>query len=702
MTKLISKTFRSIASRRFYRTTLLTLTAIISLGALVFPIALRPSSYPIQIGAVANNDITAPYSATFESTALTDLAKKNASAAISQVYLPSDPGITRTQIDNLHIVLNYITSVRADSLASLDQKIEDIANLDSVALSINTSNLLLQITDSKWQAIQQEALTILEQIMRKNIRDYQITENRATVPNLINLTFSEEEAQAIEDLANPFIVANSLFSDEETRIAQEKAVGSVAAISSSYIEGQTIVFRGQIISSEQYETLQFYGFVKPENRLTEVLAAGLLVLLLTSFIALYFFRRRLSPLDDLRSLTLISISFIIFLFAARAVIPNRAILPYLFPIPAFALILATLFNLEVSIIFSLVLSIMVSFGLSSSSELTIFYMITSLIGALLLGKGRRVSSFFWSGIWLAFAGSSIILAFRMIDNSTDWIGIFSLIGITFLNGFASASLALLIQYIASQVLGLATPLHLLEISRPDHPLLQFLLLNAPGTYQHSLQVSNLAEQAAKAIGADQLVTRVGALFHDCGKAVNASFFIENQLPGKVDSHEEMDPVIAAQTIINHVEDGVALSSKHRLPSRIIDFVREHHGTAITRYQYSRALELANNDPTKIDLALFQYPGPRPKSKETALLMLADRCEARERAELPKTDEELTGLIKKVIDKCIQEDQLIESNLTLRDLKIIADSFFNTLQNTHHPRLKYPESQILSSETKKVV
>ncbi len=417
-------------------------------------------------------------------------------------------------------------------------------------------------------------------------------------------------------------------------------------------------------------------------------------MLLAGYVVIYFTRRRISLIDDLRSLTLIAISFLVFLFAARTVIPNRTILPYLFPIPAFALILATLFNLETSIIFSLVLSITAAFGLSNSSELTIFYMITSLIGALLLGKGKRVSSFFWSGIWLAIAGSIIILSFRLVDNSTDWVGIITLIGITFLNGFASASLALLIQYLASQLLGLTTPLHLLEISRPDHPLLQYILLNAPGTYQHSLQVSNLAEQAAKAIGADQLVTRVGALFHDCGKAVNASFFIENQLPGKVDSHESMDPAVAAQTIISHVQDGVTLANKHHLPPRLIDFIREHHGTAITRYQYCRALEVSHNKPEDIDTSLFHYPGPKPRSRETALLMLADGCEARARAELPKTDEELKDLIRKVIDKCIQEGQLIDSNLTLRDLNTIMDVFFVTLQNTHHPRLKYPEPQTI--------
>jgi putative nucleotidyltransferase with HDIG domain len=390
------------------------------------------------------------------------------------------------------------------------------------------------------------------------------------------------------------------------------------------------------------------------------------------------------------------------LFAARAVIPNRAILPYLFPIPAFAMVLATLFNLEISVITSLILSILAVYGLSNSSELTMFYLFSSLIGALILGKGRRVFNFFWAGIFSAITGVIVILAYRFLENTTDLLGLFTLVGATFLNGVASASLALLFQFLASQTLGLTTPLSLLEISRPDNPLLQFVLQNAPGTYQHSLQVSNLAEQGAKAIGADALLTRVGALYHDCGKAVNASFFIENQIPGKINSHDDMDPAEAAKTIINHIHDGIVLAEKHHLPPRIKDFIREHHGTAITRYQYCRALDLNNGDRSKLEESSFHYPGPKPRSKETAILMLADGCEARARAELPKTDEELKVLIKKVIDNCMQQGQLEDSNLTLKDLKTIADAFFLVMFNTHHPRLIYPEAfPVINDNSEKI-
>lgn len=702
MAGIFQNWFNSLLPRRFYRGALLIVAAIASFGALVLPIALRPSSYPLAVGTVSNNDITAPYDATFQSDVLTKKAQDAAANAVSPIYLPSNPSIARSQIDNLHTILNYIDSVRADTLSTQDQKLQDLSSISALSLSDSSKNLILSISDTEWNAVEQETLSILEQILRENIREYQVEENRESVPNLISLSFTDEESIVIQELIDPFIVANSLYSEDKTQAAKNAAVTSVGVVATTYIAGQTIVLHGQIISAEQYEALKYFGFVKPLNKVSQLISPLLVVILLTGFIYLYFSRRKLYPLADLRSVTFITITYLIFLFAARAVIPNRAILPYLFPIPAFAMVLATLFNLEISVITSLILSILAVYGLSNSNELTMFYLFSSLIGALILGKGRRVFNFFWAGIFSAITGVIVIFAYRFLENTTDLLGLLTLVGATFLNGVASASLALLFQFLASQTLGLTTPLSLLEISRPDNPLLQFVLQNAPGTYQHSLQVSNLAEQGAKAIGADALLTRVGALYHDCGKAVNASFFIENQIPGKINSHDDLDPAEAAKTIISHIHDGIVLADKHHLPPRIKDFIHEHHGTAITRYQYCRALDLNNGDRSKLEETAFHYPGPKPRSKETAILMLADGCEARARAELPKTDEELKVLIKKVIDNCMQQGQLEDSNLTLKDLKTIADAFFLVMFNTHHPRLIYPEAfPVINDNSEKI-
>jgi putative nucleotidyltransferase with HDIG domain len=247
-----------------------------------------------------------------------------------------------------------------------------------------------------------------------------------------------------------------------------------------------------------------------------------------------------------------------------------------------------------------------------------------------------------------------------------------------------------LQLFLAQWLGLTTTIQLLELARPDHPLLQFILRNAPGTYQHSLLIANLSEQAAEAIGADALLTRIGSLYHDAGKARQPHYFIENQVPGSKNPHDALTPTESAKMIIQHIPDGLQLAAKHRLPKRISDFIAEHHGTLLTRYQYAKALEAAGGDEKKVNVADFRYAGPRPQSRETALVMMADGCEARTRAERPKTREELRILVKSVIDNRLAQEQLDDTSLTMNDLKTVQDVFVSGLRGVYHPRLIYPE------------
>jgi putative nucleotidyltransferase with HDIG domain len=217
--------------------------------------------------------------------------------------------------------------------------------------------------------------------------------------------------------------------------------------------------------------------------------------------------------------------------------------------------------------------------------------------------------------------------------------------------------------------------------------------HAPGTYQHSLQVANLAEQAAEAIGANSLLTRVGALYHDVGKTFNPQFFIENQAPGQLDTHEDLDPVESAALIIHHVPYGLELAREHRLPRRIQDFIAEHHGTTITRYQWTQAVKAVGGDASKLDRSLFQYPGPRPRSRETALVMLADGCEARVRAQRPADEDALREMIRDTVEKRVADGQLDHTDLTLRDLATIIQIYTATLRGIYHPRVEYPSLDV---------
>lgn len=672
------------------------IASLLAFAMLVFPVAARPSSFILRAGDVAPQDIQAPYSLSFESQILTEQSRQDAEDRVQPIYLPADPAISRKQLELLRTTINYISIVRQDMYADENFKLADLGHLQAVQLDPELARSILNLNVMRWEAIQAEALKVLEQIMRETIRTDQTGEATRRIPTLISFTLPQDQASIVNDLVSPFVTANSLFDEEQTQAARQFAQQAVDPVIRNFVAGETIVRRGQVISLLNWEALQEYNLVRPKSTVEDYYAPFALVAVTSSFGLLFFHRRNHTTLHSLRSRILVVFLFLLFLFAARLIIPNRTIVPYFFPLPAFGLTVAVLFNLELGLVLSLMLSLLTGFGLSNSLDLTVFYIMSSFVGVLTLGKGQRISSFIWAGIALGTAGSAVLIAYRLTSPYTDLIGLVTLMIAAYGNGVASSSLSLLFQYIFSQLLGVTTALQLLEISRPDHPLLQFILRNAPGSYQHSLQVAVLAEQAAEKIGADAMLVRVGGLYHDAGKALNPSYFIENQIGIKINTHDDLDPAESARIIIDHVNNGVALARKYNLPVRIQDFMREHHGTLLTRYQYARALEAANNDAALVNDDDFRYPGPIPGSRETALLMLADGCQARVRAELPQTDEEIRAVIRKVVDYCEKSGQLDNTRLTIRDLRIITDSFVNTLRNTYHPRIRYPE---ISPKTK---
>ena len=669
---------------------LLTLVSIISYGALVLPQALLPAASQIQVGEVSPSDYQAPDTASYPSEVATEIKRLEAENAVPKVYSAPDPAIARRQIEKLRLALQYITLVRADPNASLQQKTDDISAIEDVTLKPQTVEQILSLAPARWDAVQQEALDVLEQIMRRSIRDQEVDAVIRSIPSLVSLSLDETQAGIISELVEGFVTPNSLYNEELTLADKKAAREAVEPVMQSYKAGEIIVLRGQIVSAAQLEALRKFGLIEEPNPWQDYAGAAALVVMLASLVWLYFSRRRVQFLYSARSLVVVAILFLLFVIGARLIIPDRTILPYAFPLAGLGLLLTTVFGMQAGIVFSIVLSILVAYNLPNAFDLMPYYLLSALTGVLVLGAARRVWSFFRAGMAVALAAIAMLLAFRLPYTTLDAVAIIQLAGAAMFSGLASASIALLLQYFLAQTLGLTTALQLIEISRPDFPLLQFFLRNAPGTYQHSLQVANLAEQAAELIGADALLTRVGALFHDVGKSLNPTFFIENQPQGEMNTHEDIDPADAATTIISHVTDGVALARKYRLPRRIDDFILEHHGTMLTRYQYSQAVEAAGGDKTRVDESKFHYPGPAPQSRETALLMLADGSEARTRAERPQDEEAMRRIVLSTIEHAQKQGQLDNTQLTLRDLSLITEAFVNVLRGTHHPRISYPK------------
>ena len=678
---------------RVFQVILIVAVSLVSFVALTAPIGLRPTTEALVVGDVASITMQAPNDLEYVSDVRTEEARKAAESAVAPVYTAPDPAIARPQIERLTTTMQYITSERDNLELSIDQKKSNLIALSDVRLKLETIDYLLTISDARWQIAQSEALRVLEQVMRRAIPEDAVESVQMGVPALVSLALNEQQSGLVSELVTAFVVPNSFYSEELTQAAKQAARDAVKPVVQTYKAGETIVPAGEIITPADMEAFQQLGMIRPGRRWEDVIGAASLILLSALLVPLYFFRRRRAAIiNDARNLSVIAVVFIVFLIGARLFI-NRTLAPYGYPLQAAGLLLTTLFGLETGLVIVIPLCLLASYGLSNTLDLAPYYLISSIIGLLVLGPARRFWGFVRAGVAISFSGLAVLLAYRLPFFPTDWLGLVQFIGVIAFSGFAAASVTLLLQYLLAQTLGLTTPLQLLDISRPDFPLLQFFLRNAPGTYQHSLQVANLAEQAAEKIGADPLLTRVGAQFHDIGKALNPTFFIENQVPGSENKHHDITPEEAAATIIRHVTDGIQLAKKYRLPRRLYDFILEHHGTLITRYQYNQAMEAAGGDVTKVDIEKFRYPGPRPASRETALLMLADATEARARADRPASDEDLRALVRSVIETVQKFGQLDDTVLTLRDLNLITESFATTLRGTYHPRIQYPNANV---------
>jgi len=674
---------------RAQRWLLALLALLAAMGVMWFSTA--EDSLILHAGEVAPRDVLAPYSHAFQSEVLTEKKREAAAQAVPRVYAPPDASLGRQQLERLRAALTFITAVRNDPYAAPEEKLQDLAAIRGLNLAPDEARYLLTMDDQRWQAIQKEAQRVLETMMRAPIREDQLEDARRNVPAFIDLTLPERQANLVQRLVEAFLAPNSLYSPELTEAAREKAREAVQPVTRSYRRGETIVQRGQVLSEADIEALREYGLLQGTARWQAILAPLLMTLLAFGVVVLYLYQRRRDLSANPRELWVIAVVSLIFLAAARFAMPGHIVLPYLFPLATFTLLFFLLFGAETTLALSVPLVALSLYNLPHGYELTVYHLLTGVVGVVLVGRAQRLRKFLTAGMGMALAGSLVLLSTRLPSPATDLPGMMTLLLAAVFNGVLASALALIVHYFLAPWLGQVTPLQLLELSRPDQSLLQRLLRDAPGTYQHSLQVANLAEQAARAVGADALLTRVGALYHDVGKALAPQFFIENQPPGGTNPHQQLSPVESARVIIRHVEDGLALAQQHHLPQRVQDFIAEHHGTMLTRYQYARALEEANGDTTKVNPELFRYPGPRPQSKETALVMLADGCEARSRAERPADEHALRRLVHETIADRIREGQLSDTDLTLQDLQAVENTIVATLKGIYHPRIKYPDA-----------
>jgi putative nucleotidyltransferase with HDIG domain len=371
----------------------------------------------------------------------------------------------------------------------------------------------------------------------------------------------------------------------------------------------------------------------------------------------------------------------------------------LVPVAGGAMLARILLNSENALVWSVVTSVLAAALAGGDVYLGAYYVVTSVVATRGVGQARERVAVFRAGIQSGLVGAALVLplALLRVDSSgfdaLDGRALASHAALALAGGLLNAVLALGTTP-AFELFGFTTDYKLLELASLNHPLLRQLMLRAPGTYHHSVIVGTLSEAACEAIGANALLARVACYFHDIGKGLKPQYFVENQRDGQ-NRHDRMSPEASAAVIINHVREGAVLARQHALPRPIVDNIFMHHGTGIIQYFYARARESAAPDEV-VDDRLFRYPGPKPDSREAGVIMLADKVEAACRTIKEPSEERMRAMIQQIVNGVMNDGQLVDCPLTLKELYVIADVFTNVLMGIHHHRIEYPSTRAISS------
>ena len=505
--------------------------------------------------------------------------------------------------------------------------------------------------------------------------------------------FLPEERGLVAGIVAGVLEPNLVLDLQRLNRAREEAIANVKPI---YVErGQIIVRKGDLISDEDIRILQDLGLLRSNANYMSALGILLVVAIMIGLFGVYLYQHRRQIVTDEGHLALLALVLVVVAGITKvlSIFPSEA-LGYLAPVALATMLIAILLDAHVAIMAAVFLSVIVGLTMGQELKFAVVALVSGLVGVFGVSKVGERSDLTRAGVIVGLVTFASMVSYGLFRADMGMVQ-YSILGAV--NGLASAIGAIgLFPYLES-VFGITSSIRLLELSNPNQPLLRKLLMEAPGTYHHSMIVGNLSEAAAEAIGGDSLLTRVGAQYHDIGKTKRPYFFIENQYGGD-NPHDKMSPYLSTLIITSHVKDGVELARKYRLPECVVDFIRQHHGTALVKYFYNKAKENAKDE--SCDEKDFRYSGPRPQSKETAIVLLADSVEAAVRTLSRPTPGRIEGLVRKIIKDRLADGQLDESNITLRDLDKIAEAFVKVLTGIFHNRVEYPENLIKEMEVKR--
>lgn len=655
-------------------------------------------------GDPAPRTFVAPRPLTYTSEVLTEQARATAAERVEPV-VALDPAVRDRQLVALATLIEQVDAIRARQDLTLTQRQEALARL-APPPPPSTALTILEMTPAEWATAMREATRILGSLLDGSVSQDQVRELIDSIGDRTDPRLTQEQAAVVRDLVAPLILPNLVVDEGRTAAAQEAARSAVRPVRVEVVSGQVIALKGEPLEAATLETLEELGLLRRQVRTPDVVAVIGVSALASLFVGLAVAYLAPQTAMSERRLALLALLVVAMVLAAKLYLPtvlpdtDRRFLVYLLPVASAPMVVAVLLG-------EMALAVAVAAVLSGVAAFTGFYLpgsdalaagrpldglqlffaffLGSTAGVYFVGRAESANRYLAGALAVFAATLAAVVSFWLLDPARGggelaWILLTTAAGALLVALTAIGGLVLL-----SVLFGITTRVQLMELVQLSHPLLRRLQEEAPGTYQHSVVVANLAERAATLIGADALLVRTGAYYHDSGKLLRPSFYIENQMGGP-NPHDDLNPVESAHIVAEHVRGGLELAQRARLPAAVRAFIPEHHGTRLVTYFYRKAAQ----QDEETDPALFRYPGPRPQSRETALVMLADSVEAVVRSSPDRSPERIDDLVDSVLQERVLEGQLDDTTFTLRDLALVARSFKATLRAVYHPRIPYPE------------
>ena len=681
------------------------LTAVLSIDDL-------PRAVDLSVGDLATTDVRAPRTLVFESETETVAARQAARDAVPPQYdykAETAAALTRRQLDVLATLLAPVDAAFAPAVTAEERQVALSEALPGLTLS--SRKTLYALAPERWPLTGAEATRVLGLVQRDPLRDAELEAARRNLGERFSAALTDDERGLATEIVAPLLAPNATYSETLTSDARDAAAAAIAPVTYTIRQGEVIVDAGKQVTALEIAKLETFGLT--EARLDVARLAGwfLLAALVVVLLLAWTWRYRQELWHRARALALLGLVLLVTALAYKLT-AGRSIMPFFVPGAGASMLVAILLGAGPATMITAMLAILAGAANGLSLEIAAYVFIGGMTGVIAVRRGDRVGVFLQAGLAIVVACVVVVSIFSLLG-ARDLTGILQLWGASLAAGVGSAIATVGTFQAVGNLFGILTVFQLLELANPSQPLLRRLLLETPGTYHHSLMVGNLAERAAEAIGADPLMARVAAYYHDVGKLANAGAFIENQA-GAGNVHDDLEPDMSAQVLKAHVADGIDIAYQAKLPRPLIAFIPQHHGTTRIAYFWAKArehaaaafggLETASGRAAAdaLDERRFRHNGPRPQSREAAILMLADGVEASVRSLSSQDEPTIRAMVGRIIDERLDDGQFDECDLTLRDLERIREAFVAQLLGMYHQRIAYPGNKVVELEARRSV